>query len=86
VLRRREVQRLFSAFPDGPPGVGLLLLRIVLGLTAVADGGWQLANHSDVTLMVWSMSGLVIMSAAALLIGVLTPVAGGTLGVSIALW
>jgi putative oxidoreductase len=33
-----SVQRLFSMFPDGWPGRGLLLLRLVAGIFLISDG------------------------------------------------
>jgi putative oxidoreductase len=43
------MQRLFSIFPNGWPGVGLLLLRFAIGLPLVADStlyifGWSHDN------------------------------------------
>ena len=44
--RSREVQRLFSSFPRGWPGLGLLLLRVAVGFSLVVQGGACLAARS----------------------------------------
>lgn len=36
------MQRLFSIFPDGWPGRGLLLLRLVAGIFSISDGVTEL--------------------------------------------
>ena len=38
-VRRRNLPRLFATFPHGCPAVGLLLLRAVIGVTALAECG-----------------------------------------------
>jgi hypothetical protein len=66
------MQRLFSTFPGGMPGVALLLLRVVFGgmlvmvcarSLAVADGGWRAVAAGIVA----GVSGL------AVLLGLVTP-------------
>ena len=66
------MQRLFSTFPGGMPGVALLLLRVVLGGTllavcvrslAASDGSWG-------TVVSGILAGA---SGAALLVGLVTP-------------
>ena len=66
------MQRLFSSFPAGRPGIGLLLLRLAASVFLIMqsrgffDGGWQLG-----------VVGLMaILSAALLMAGFLTPIAG----------
>jgi putative oxidoreductase len=70
------VQRLFSTFPDGWPGVGLLVLRIATGCVAVAQGWMHLAQATNPTFATWAIGGLPIASGAAVLIGFLTPCTG----------
>ena len=80
------MQRLFSAFPDGWPGLGLLLLRIVVGVTAVAQGGVYFDTVANLTPGSCVISGLAIASGAALLVGFLTPFTSVVLSSSILLF
>ncbi len=80
------MQRLFSAFPDGWPGLGLLLLRIVVGVTAAVQSGVHLVAVPDLTLGTCVIAGLEITSGAAMLIGFLTPFGSVVLGFGIPLF
>ena len=80
------MQRLFSTFPDGWPGAGLLLLRSVVGLVAALQGGACLAYADNPTPGTWIVGGLAIASGVAMLIGFLTPGTGVVLGASIVLF
>jgi len=79
------LQRLFSAFPDGWPGFGLLLLRIVVGVVAAVQGV-HLVIVANLTLGTCVIAGLAIAGGAAVLIGFLTPFTGVALSVSILLF
>ena len=71
--RRRyglRVQRLYSMFPAGAPGCGLLALRCAVAWAALA----QVRVGEDVTTL---QAGAVLVLAAALLLGVYTPIAAG---------
>jgi uncharacterized membrane protein YphA (DoxX/SURF4 family) len=68
------MQRLFSTFPDGRPGAGLLLLRGAVGVTLLVLGGTCLEHaRQDAG---WNLAAglLAVASGASLLIGFLTPV------------
>jgi len=68
------LQRLFSSFPRGWPGVGLLLLRMAEGVSLAVHGGACLAGEEPGTWVL--MAGLLeILVGTALLIGFLTPLA-----------
>jgi uncharacterized membrane protein YphA (DoxX/SURF4 family) len=69
-----QLHRLFSAFPAGFPGVGLLLLRVVVCATLLAHGILYLISSERVTLIVSVTSSLLLLSGACLLIGFLTPI------------
>ena len=69
-----QLHRLFSAFPAGFPGVGLLLLRVVAGLTLGGHGFLCLLSSDRVTLVVLLSTALLLLSSALLLIGFLTPI------------
>jgi uncharacterized membrane protein YphA (DoxX/SURF4 family) len=80
------MRRLFPAFPDGGPGFGLLILRVVAGVVAVVQGGVGLAGATHPTLSTWITGCLAIASGAAVLVGFLTPGAGILLGLTVPLF
>ena len=66
------MQRLFSTFPQGPPGVGLVLVRAAVAIPLVQQAIVGLLNASPSAPL-----GLVAAGAALLLlVGLWTPVAG----------
>ena len=79
---RHELQRLFSTFPRGGPGVGLLLLRAAVGITSVIQGAFYLLNGDSPTLETLTIALLTVAGGVALLLGLLTPVAGVLVGFS----
>jgi uncharacterized membrane protein YphA (DoxX/SURF4 family) len=73
-LRRSILQRLFSTFPAGWPGVGLLLLRAVAGFTLLIHGtayltDWRTLRFDSLIAVVLAFAG-----GLCLLAGILTPV------------
>lgn len=81
------MQRLFSTFPGGRPGVGLLLLRSAVGVALGVEGIVWLAGRSSET-WVWAAGPLALATGALLLMGFLTPVASlfAALGCTGAAW
>ena len=69
-----QLHRLFSAFPAGLPGVGLLLLRVVVGAALVAHGVLCLVSSDRITLVVSVSTALLLLSGGCLVIGFLTPI------------
>jgi len=69
------VQRLFSSFPAGWPGVGLLLLRSAVGVSLMIQAGACLADRDQKAWM-WLAGLLALMMGGAHLVGFLTPVTG----------
>ena len=67
------MQRTFSTFPDGLPGLGLLLLRATAGINLGYYGYVLFRQDSKVSGMVFAT--VAIVSGIALLLGYLTPVA-----------
>ncbi len=63
------MQRLFSSFPRGRPGVGLLLLRAAVGVSLIVHGRACLAGEALVAGL------LAMLTGAAILIGFMTPLA-----------
>jgi uncharacterized membrane protein YphA (DoxX/SURF4 family) len=74
--RRHRLQRLFSAFPAGWPGIGLILLRIAVALGAITHGFSALTAPDGPPILVWTIGLLAIAVGLALLMGFLTPIAG----------
>ena len=70
-LTGRPVQRLFSTFPCGLPGAGLVLLRAAAGIPLVYTGFLTTASSFPSTLEAISAGAAVL-----LLIGLWTPLAG----------
>ena len=80
MLSEEAMQRLYSTFARGWPGVGLLFLRMSAAVTAFRLSGSALTLHRP-------SSEMVIEGAVALLLcaGLWTPVAGGVLA-GLAVW
>jgi len=70
------VQRLFSTFPDGSPGIGLLLLRVGAAVVLIAQGVSCLTARQAVTWGAWAVGIVAAASGALLLVGFMTPLAG----------
>jgi uncharacterized membrane protein YphA (DoxX/SURF4 family) len=68
------LQRFFSTFPSGPPGLGLL--RLAVGSVLVVRGILSLAQGEETGLAAWGLALLAIPVGGALLLGLLTPAAG----------
>jgi putative oxidoreductase len=74
------VQRLFSTFPEGWPGTGLLFLRAAAAIPAVQHG---IAELMVTPMLAHVILQLMAMGAAPLLLaGLWTPVAGVVLAVA----
>ena len=72
----RTVQRLFSTFPNGSPGAGLLLARLCLGIALIFIG--TVAFPSETADAIPTAENLIAIGAAVLLVaGLWTPLAGG---------
>lgn len=74
--RRHRLQRLFSSFPEGWPGIGLILLRLTVALNAIFQGMATLMVSNGPAFTPWFSGLLAITVGLALLIGFLTPLAG----------
>jgi putative oxidoreductase len=68
------VQRLFSSFADGWPGLGLLLLRLLTGIGLIHFGFASVLTAPPLTTIILQSIG--IGAGILLLIGLWTPVAG----------
>jgi uncharacterized membrane protein YphA (DoxX/SURF4 family) len=74
--RRHRLQKLFSNFPDGWPGIGLFLIRLAVSLSAIVQGVCTLVVAGNSGPTPWAIGLLEIIVGVALLFGVLTPIAG----------
>src|SRR5579871_5258771 len=84
VERRREfrniglgcaLQRLFSTFPDGWPGLGLLLLRLGIGLRVIYIGTVSLSGQPSEPITL-AQSLIAVAGGIFLLAGLWTPIVG----------
>jgi uncharacterized membrane protein YphA (DoxX/SURF4 family) len=80
-LRRGTLQRLFSTFPGGWPGVALLLLRVSIGVTSGVQGTFYLAHAGRWTFEALVLCLLLTAGGALLVIGLLTPFASAVVGI-----
>ena len=77
------MQRLFSNFANGWPGIGLLLLRLLTGAMMIYFGIASLGEAPPPLILVLQMIG--VGSAVLLVVGLLTPIAG-SLGAVAKVW
>ena len=77
------MQRYFSTFPGSWPGVGLLLLRIVVGGAATIQGAVHLTHMNEPNALMGIAGALAVVSGLALVAGFLTPVSGAVAGLTI---
>lgn len=77
------MRRLFSNFARGWPGVGLLLIRIVAGISLIIDGVQKLQAGQPIDSVILGL--LAIGDGALLVAGLTTPIAG-TLVIAITSW
>jgi len=76
VPRRTHLQRLFSTFPSGWPGVGLLLLRAAAGIVLITETSSFLFGTGTLTSSNWAVALIALVSGVSLLLGFLMPVGG----------
>ena len=62
--------------------MGLLLLRIGVGVTAIVHGGVYLTSHNHAVILEWAV-GLIVAAAVFVVVGLLTPVMGAITGLGI---
>ena len=74
-LRRHRLRRLFSSFPEGWPGIGLIFLRLTVAVNAIICGIDALVGSNTHAISVWAGGSLAIAVGAAIFVGFLTPAA-----------
>ena len=72
--RDKFLQRLFSAFPDGKPGLGLLFLRLCISVPLFYWGISDLSANADA--MTLGRDSVAAAGGILLVAGLLTPLAG----------
>ena len=70
----RPLRRLYSTFAGGWPGIGLILMRTVVGLALVSGAGSALLSSPAIPMTILSV--LLAAAAILLLIGLFTPIVG----------
>jgi uncharacterized membrane protein YphA (DoxX/SURF4 family) len=59
------------------PGIGLLLLRVAVGVIATLQGAGYFLDRNNLTLWMSIAGLLAILGGGLLIVGLLTPIAGG---------
>jgi uncharacterized membrane protein YphA (DoxX/SURF4 family) len=77
------LQRLFSSFPDGRLGLGLLLLRVAVGAVAIVLGITCITSAAHRGLSVWLVGTVLTASGAALVVGFVTVMTSVLLGLCV---
>jgi uncharacterized membrane protein YphA (DoxX/SURF4 family) len=77
------VRRLYSNFAQGPPGIGLLLIRLVAGIAAIVHGIIRLRGVPALESALLPL--LCMVPGSFLIIGLWTPVVGALLALA-AFW
>jgi uncharacterized membrane protein YphA (DoxX/SURF4 family) len=80
---RIPLQRLFSTFPGGRPGIGLLLLRVAIGGGAATLGVVYFSGLIERTSVVYAVAALLLAGGISLLAGFLTPFSSSLVGLCI---
>jgi uncharacterized membrane protein YphA (DoxX/SURF4 family) len=74
-LRRHRLQRLFSSFPEGWPGIGLIFLRLAVAVSTIIYAIDALVRINSHAMSAWAVGSLAIAVGAAIFVGFLTPAA-----------
>lgn len=77
------MRRLYSTFAHGPPGIGLLLIRFVVGIMAIAHGVSRFRSGPALESVLLHL--LCMGLGSFLIVGLWTPIAGTLLALA-ALW
>ena len=77
------MRRLYSTFAGGWPGIGLLILRLVLGFVLVVRASSKLWSDPPLNLIIASV--ILLAGAILLMLGLWTPIVG-TLVALVELW
>ena len=75
----RPLRRLYSTFAGGWPGIGLMLMRLVVGIALVNSAGSALLSSPAIPVRILSV--LLGGAAILLIIGLYTPIVGTAVAV-----
>jgi uncharacterized membrane protein YphA (DoxX/SURF4 family) len=70
-LSKLSLQSTFSIFPDGAPGVGLVLLRAIVGAALVSSGAVHLISWQQARLWTLILASLSVVAGLFLVLGFL---------------
>src|ERR1700757_792917 len=73
-LGKARMQRMFSSFPAGWPGLALLLLRSTAGLVLISGAAYSSSKADEATLLVLILAIAALASGLLLLLGFFTPI------------
>ncbi len=68
------MRRLYSTFAGGWPGIGLILMRMIVGIVLVSSAGSALLSSPAIPMTILSV--LLAAAAILLIIGLFTPIVG----------
>lgn len=77
----RMLRPLFSTFPDGSPGLGLLCLRVGTGIALIHCGVSGLSGEAVRGLITVASDVIAVVTGILLLIGLWTPIAGAAVAI-----
>jgi uncharacterized membrane protein YphA (DoxX/SURF4 family) len=74
-LRRHPLQKFFSSFPEGWPGIGLILVRLTVAVNAIICAIDALVGPNSHAISTCAVGSLAIAVGASIFVGFLTPAA-----------
>lgn len=83
------MRRLYSNFPGGLQGVGLLLLRAAIGLRLIIYASAWTGEPQGLRVGIWSLGLLALVTGISFMLGFLTPLAGAlsaVAGIAVHIW
>lgn len=72
----RRLRQLYSTFPSGLPGIGLLLLRVTLGVILLVQPYVSALGTGSGSYILWVPAALASVTGILFILGLLTPLAG----------
>lgn len=82
VAEELTLQRLFSTFPEGIPGLGLLILRLTVAGTILVLSLFFFFDLIKSTFRGWLIGGVSFVFSATMVLGFLTPVVSAIISIA----